>query len=425
MGSRKSWFAGLRCQRCDSLHPLGANRCPHDQGMLLAEYAPKLRQFRLHKERGIWRFCQLLPPLSRKISRDEGGTPIVPAPGWGRQLGVDLWFKDEGANPSGSFKDRGVAVMASALPQHVDTVVMMSSGNAAGSVALYATLSGVHAVVFMYQGGTREKTFITQAYGATVVAVDAERESDVLHLAEQASAELGWPLMNTVVDGNPLILEGYKTLAYELALELGDIDAVLVPVGSGTLLSGIWKGFREANGLGLTSRMPRLIGAQPKGSCPIVNAFDRGLHSVPPLGSPPNTLAAALTLDNPKESGVLALRAVRESKGVMLAVEDEAILAAWHRLAHEGIALVEPAGAAGAAAIDQAWQMGALKCGERVVCVLTGHGLKDIASVEQLLPAVPVIEADLSAFYQACPDAGERDKIDSNRVADNSQQGGD
>lgn len=417
MVGRESWFAGLRCQRCHSLYPLEVRRCPRDRGLLLAEYALEGKRVRVQKERGIWRYSQLLPPLPRRLSRGEGGTLLVPARRWGRQLGIDLMFKDEGANPSGSFKDRGVAVMTSGLPEQVNTVVMMSSGNAAGSVALYAALAGVRAVVFMYQGGTREKTFMTQAYGATVVAVNAEREAEVLHLAEQASAELGWLLMNTVVDGNPLILEGYKTVAYELTLELGDIDAVLVPVGSGTLLSGLWKGFREMNALGLASRMPRLVGVQPTGSCPIVNAFDHGLCSVPRLESPPKTIAAALTLDDPKESGALALRAVRESDGAMLAVDDQSILAAWHRLAREGIGLVEPAGAAGAAAIEQALETGALRLGDRVVCVLTGHGLKDIAPMERLLSAVPVIEPCLSAFYQACAGAIERGQEDATGVA--------
>lgn len=244
MAGKGNLFTGFRCQRCGSLLPVGKNRCPHDQGILLAEYTLASGSVPLRRgERGIWRFSSLLPPLARKASRDEGGTPAVPSARWGGSFGIDLWFKDEGANPYGSFKDRGVAVMVSGLPEEVNTVAMMSSGNAAGSVALYTALSGVHAVVLMYRGGTREKAFMTQAYGATMIAVYAEREADVLHLAERVSAEMGWPLMNTVVDGNPLILEGYKTLAYELALELGDVDAVMVPVVLGPCLAGCGRGF--------------------------------------------------------------------------------------------------------------------------------------------------------------------------------------
>ncbi len=401
-------FAGLRCQDCGALYSLGPKRCPRDQGVLLAEYTLGLGCFQPQEEPGIWRFWQLLPLLPRKISREEGGTPLVRAPRWGRELGIDLWFKDEGSNPSGSFKDRGVAAMMSDLAEGAEAVVLMSSGNAAGSVALYAALAGLRAVVLMYRGGTREKTLMAQAFGAEVLAVDAEREAEVLCLAEEVSAELGWLLMNTVADGNPLILEGYKTLAFELALELRDLDAVLVPVGSGTLLSGIWKGFCEMVAAGVSSRVPKLVGVQPQGSCPIVNAFDRGLSRVPPLASIPRTIATALTLDAPGESGALALRAVQQSRGVMIAVSDEAILGAWHRLAREGVALVEPAGAVGAAAIEVVRETGVVKPGNRVVCVLTGHGLKDTAPVERLLPSVPCIPPDLSALCEVLGSAERR-----------------
>jgi len=302
-------------------------------------------------------------------------------------------------NPSGSFKDRGVAVMMSALNPATDkTVVMMSSGNAAGSVALYAALAGVHAIVLMYQGGTREKAFMTRVYGATVFAVKAEREAEVLTLVEEIAEKERWPLMNTVAAGNPLILEGYKTLAYEITEKMVDIDAVVVPVGSGTLLSGIWKGFKELYQLGRIRKVPKLVGVQPMGSCPIVKAFQKGLSEVPKLPGSPRTVATALTLDDPGESGALALHAVRDSGGGLIAVDDKAILEACRLLASEETIVAEPAGAAGAAGLTKALGDGLIQPGERIICVITGHGLKDIKPVEQLIPPMVNIGPRISDF---------------------------
>ena len=397
----KSLFLGYRCLQCGSLSPLGTKCCRCGGRLLLAEY--KLESFEdfCSGEPGVWRFLPLLPPLDRRLSRGEGGTPLLPSRRWSSRLGIELFFKDESMNPSGSFKDRGVAVMMSALnPATDETVVMMSSGNAASSVALYAALAGVHAIVLMYQGGTREKAFMTRVYGATVFAVQAEREAEVLSLAEEIAVKMKWPLMNTVAAGNPLILEGYKTLAYEIVGEIGDVDAVVVPVGSGTLLSGIWKGFKELYQLGRIRKAPKLIGVQPVGSCPIVKAFQKGLSEVPKLPGSPRTVATALTLDDPGESGALALRAVQESEGGLIAVDDEAILEVCRSLASEETIVAEPAGAAGAAGLAKALDEGLIQPGERVICVITGHGLKDIKPVEQLIPPMVNINPRLSDFKE-------------------------
>jgi threonine synthase len=185
-----SLFLGLRCYKCGGLYPLGASYCRKDGGSLLSDYQlfKEAGAIQFHtEEMGVWRFLPMMPPLPRRLSRGEGNTPLLASRKLGVPLGVDLFFKDEGANPSGSFKDRGVVVMASALDPSTETVIMMSSGNAASSVALYSVLAGVHAVVLMYQGGTRAKSFMTQAYGATVFAVHAEREADVLTLAESVA----------------------------------------------------------------------------------------------------------------------------------------------------------------------------------------------------------------------------------------------
>lgn len=397
-----SRFVGLRCQKCQRVFPMTTRECPDDDGLLLAEYdlSNLFTWPPPQGTAGVWRFAEILPPLPQQISRGEGGTPLYASRTFGAR-GIDLWLKDEGANPSGSFKDRGVAVMASALDPSTKTIIMMSSGNAASSVALYSALAGVHAVVLMYQGGTRAKAFMTRSYGATVFAVQAEREADVLTLAEKVAKEKGWPLMNTVAAGNPLILDGYKTLAYELVEALANIDAAIVPVGSGTLISGIWKGFDELHRAGMISHVPRLIGVQPTGSCPIVKAFEAGLEQVPPLAEAPHTVAAALTLDDPGATGTLTLHAIRTSKGTLIAVDDDTILSACQSLALDETILVEPAAAVGFAAIPEALERGVIRKGEHVVCVLTGHGLKDIDPVAQSLPAMAIIKAEKSEFMNA------------------------
>ena len=412
-GQPLSWFQGLRCQKCGKLYPVGETRCPKDGGLLLADYDFKKEAIPLgsrRQEPGIWRFLPMMPPLSKRISRDEGNTPISPSRKLGKQLGVTLFFKDEGANPSGSFKDRGVAVMTSALAPSVKTVIMMSSGNAASSVALYSALAGIRAVILVHRGGTSAKAFMTQAYGAMVFNVQAEREADILALTEQLAKEKGWTLMNTVAAGNPLILEGYKTLSYELIEELNEVDAVFVPTGSGTLISGIWKGFDELYRLGVISHIPRLIGVQPIGSCPIVKAFEAGLKYVPKLSDVPNTVVAPLTLDDPKESGALALQAVNTSEGSFIAVDDDSILSACRSLALNETLLVEPAAATSFAGLKEAIARGIVRKGERVVCVLTGHGLKDFEPVRQSMPSMEEISADEREFMRAYERIAKREK---------------
>jgi len=406
-------FKGYRCESCGSIVGMEHPTCPEDGGLLLAEYDMNAVDLAIREslasQEGIWRFSPVLPPVGQPITRGEGGTPIHASIKWGNSLGVALYFKDEGANPSGSFKDRGVAAMFSGLSHDVTTVVVFSSGNAASSVALYAAATGVHAVVLMYQGGTTEKTFMTQAFGASVVSITADREGDVYHLSQEVAHRMGWNLMNTSAIGNPLLIEGYKTLAYELAAQVENLDVVVVPTASGALLSGIWKGFRELRSARILNQVPRIIGVQPSGSAPIANAFKRGLHVAPRLDSVPRTIASALTFDDPGASGQLTLKAVRESEGAMISVEDDELLAAARALGREEALLVEPAGAASLAGVIGGVEDGIIRRGETVACVVTGHGLKDVATVRSLHSPPAAIPANVDRFmdvYEAQKETG-------------------
>lgn len=371
-------------------------RCTCGHGVFLAEYDFTGLQEDRQAEHGlgVWKFGAVLPPPVLPVSRSEGNTPLLHSQEVGKKLSIDLFFKDEGRNPSGSFKDRGTAVMLGCLPSDVKTVVLFSSGNAASSVALYAALRRLRAIILMYRG-SREKSFMARAFGALCLEVDAS-EGELLGMAEEAAHKFGWHLVTTTGSANPTVLEGYKTIAYELVDEIkGSVDVVVVPVASGSLLAGIWKGFLELKRLGRLQDVPKLIGVQSEAIAPIYRAFVGQKGRVMPQENPGETIAKGLALDNPGADGDLALHAVRSSGGCVVQVSDEEMLSAARRLAlQEGI-LTEPSGAASVAGLVKARAQGAIGHGEKAVCVLTGSGLKDIAPVDKLLPVFPRIKPDL------------------------------
>lgn len=396
-----SFFRGYRCWSSNrGMFLSDKESCKDMRGVLLAQY--DFEQLQEHWQigpasMGVWSFSALLPPPSIPLTQGEGHTPLLPSRKLSSEFGCDILFKDEGRNPSGSFKDRGTAVMFSCLPPEVDTAVLFSSGNAASSVALYALLRGIKAVILMYQG-SREKTFMTQAYGALCLEVKAN-EGELLKLAEGAARRYGWYLATTTGSANPTVLEGYKTIAYEIAYETDKpVTAVVIPMASGTLLAGIWKGFDELKQLGKIKQLPKLIGVQSEAINPIYQAFVKGENQVLGQKKPGETVAKGLTLDAPGADGDLALQAIRSSEGAVVQVSDDTILEACRRLAlTEGI-LAEPSGAAAVAGLSEACSKGLVKPNDRVVCVLTGSGLKDISPVKQMLGEIPHIEPDIKVI---------------------------
>jgi len=395
---KASFFEGYKCWSFNrGMFLKDRESCKRMRGVLLAQY--DFERLRKHWQigpasMGVWSFGSLLPPPSIPLTHGEGHTPLLSSRALSSELGCDILFKDEGRNPSGSFKDRGTAVMFSCLPPEVDTVVLFSSGNAASSVALYAALKGIKAVILMYQG-SREKTFMTQAYGAVCLEVDSS-EGELLTLAEEAAKKYSWYLATTTGSSNPAVLEGYKTIAYEIASEMDKpVTAVVIPMSSGTLLAGIWKGFNELKWLGKIKELPKLIGVQSEAIAPIYQAFIKGEDQVLRQENPGETVAKGLTLDNPGADGDLALYAIRSTKGAVVQVSDNEILEACRWLAlREGI-LAEPSGAAVVAGLSKACSKGLVESNDRVVCVLTGSGLKDISPVKRILGEIPHIKPDI------------------------------
>lgn len=305
--------------------------CPRCGEPLDAECEP-IRSDR----RGVWKYFDARDP----VTLNEGATPLY-------DLGR-FWVKFEGANPTGSFKDRGMTVaMTDARDRGVRVVACASTGNTAASMAAYAARAGMQAIVLVPAGKIAAgKLAQSVAYGARVIQVDGNFDEALAALRRLD----GFELLNSV---NPARIEGQKTLAFEICDELGGApDAVAIPVGNGGNIRAIWKGFRQYG------RRPRLIAVQAEGSAWLRNG---------PLDDP-QTVATAIRIGKPV-NGRFARRAIEESGGEVVVVSDDEILAAQKRLASEFGLFVEPASAAPIAALP--------KIEGRVVCIATGHGLKD------------------------------------------------
>ncbi len=312
----------------------------------------------------IERFRDLidLPDFAEPISLSEGSTPLIQVPHLASELGADDFFvKFEGANPTGSFKDRGMTTaITEAVSRGAQAVICASTGNTAASAAAYAARAGLRCIVLLPHGKVASgKLAAAYAYGAQVVEIKGSFDK-ALALARTLSEQTPVGLVNSL---NPYRLEGQKTAAFEIAEELGEPpDWLALPVGNAGNITAYWMGFRQLEG-----GLPHFLGVQASGAAPLVEG--RVIEQ-------PETVASAIRIGNPAR-GEQALSAADESGGRIIAVPDQAILAAQHELAHQGL-WVEPASAAGLAGLRAEAEAGRLNLSrQRVVCVCTGHGLKD------------------------------------------------
>jgi threonine synthase len=345
----------------------------------------------------IDRYAAHLPVTSRtpRLTLGEGGTPLVRAPSLERETGIDaVWLKVEGANPTGSFKDRGMVVaVAKALEARSGAVLCASTGNTAASAAAYAARAGLPCTVVLPAGHVAlGKLAQAIVFGATVVTVRGPFDAAlavVKELAEKGEATL----VNSV---NPHRLDGQKTAAFEICESLGDApDALFIPVGNAGNITAYWRGFVESVTAGFATRRPRMYGWQAEGAAPIV----RG-HPV----EEPETIATAIRIGAPA-SWQGAVRARDESGGAIEAVSDEEILDAYRDLArHEGL-FVEPASAASVAGLRKRARAGGLRDVASVVCVLTGNGLKDPDTARSLSREIAVVDATADAVMGAIAQA--------------------
>jgi len=327
----------------------------------------------------------------------EGDTPLIPLPRLARELmlfNVDLRAKFEGLNPTGSFKDRGMtAAMTQAVADGARAVICASTGNTAASAAAYAARAGLKCVVLIPQGKVAAgKLAGAIAYGAQVIQIQGSFD-DGLRLVREISATGRIMLVNSI---NPYRIEGQKTAAFEIVDALGAApDWLCLPVGNAGNITAYWAGFKQYHALGKTSALPRMLGAQAEGSAPLVIG-----HAV----DNPETIATAIRIGRPAR-GEEALVAADESRGRILAVSDDEILDAQRLLAQlEGV-WVEPASAASVAGLRKAiLQNKHAYEGKRIVCVLTGHGLKDPTVITDRMAKPLEIPAEMGALTAALND---------------------
>lgn len=323
--------------------------------------------------RGVWRYRPFLPSLE-PMTLGEGGTPLVPSLRLGPKLGITLWFKLEGGNPTGSFKDRGAAVLVSVLASFgVEGVVDDSSGNAGAALSAYAARAGLKAKIFIPAHASGPKLAQIQAYGAEVIRVSGPREraTDAARTTCQEE-NLAYASHNE----SPYFIAGLKTLAYEIAEELSwrVPDHVVVPLGGGGLFLGIIQGFSELCSLGWIGRMPKIHVVQAEACAPIVQAEVTGQNE-PAKIDPGETIAEGICISQPAR-GREILAAVRTYGGKAVAVSEQDILTFQRKLAQiEGL-YVEPTSAVAVAALSTLIAHGHIRPGEEVVIPLTGIGLK-------------------------------------------------
>jgi threonine synthase len=329
-------------------------------------------------EDGLWRYRDRLP-VEPLVTLGEGWTPLIHSPVLSTRTGADVWLKFEGANPTGSFKDRGMTVAVSAaVSQGAEAVVCASTGNTAASAAAYAARAGLRGAVIVPEGKIATgKLAQALMHGARVIALRGNFD-EALKLVRELTQRHPIALVNSV---NPFRLEGQKTAAFEVLDAIGPIDALCIPVGNAGNVTAYWKGFREMDA------SPRMLGFQAEGAAPLV-------HGAPV--AQPETVASAIRIGNPARWEE-AMEAFTSSRGRVAAVSDAQILDAYRFLAAAEGVFCEPASAASVAGLLSHGADDA----QKLVCVLTGHGLKDPQTALSQAGAVVPCEPDIAAVEAA------------------------
>jgi threonine synthase len=335
----------------------------------------------------MWRYAPVLPPANGSIiTLGEGMTPLIRARRLGSRLGAsDLWIKDEGLNPTGSFKARGLSCAVSmAVELGVNKTAIPSAGNAASALAAYAAAAGIEAHIFMPRDVPQSNYIECKAFGACVTLVDG-LISDCARIVAEGAQREGWYDVSTLKE--PYRIEGKKTMGYEVAEQLDWQlpDAIFYPTGGGVGMIGMWKAFDEMEALGwIGVKRPKMIAVQVEGCQPVVRAFERG-ESRSQFWENAWTVASGLRVPKPL-GDFLILDAVRASGGTALAVTDAELLDAGIQLAREEGIFAAPEGAACIAALEKLLKSEFLKPDERIVIYNTGSGLKYLEAYSTRFP---------------------------------------
>ena len=403
-----AFVTGLRCRECGRDCPIEPiNVCDFCFGPLEIVYdydsiARVISRERISKgPLTMWRYQDLLPVDGKEaVDIDAGFTPLIKSKNLGKLLGLDnLYIKNDSVNPSFSFKDRVVSVAATKAREFgFDTLACASTGNLACSVAAHAARAGMKAVVFIPADLEHGKVIGAAIYGPMVVAVNGTYD-EVNRLCSEVADSYNWAFVN--INMRPYYAEGSKTLAYEVAEQMGWKlpRHAIVPTASGSLYTKIWKGFNELTSLGLLDGPvnTRMHLTQAAGCSPIVDAFQAEEDVIRPIR--PDTVAKSLAIGNPAD-GIYALRVLRESQGTAFAAPEDEVVEGMKLLAEtEGI-FTETAGGVVISALKYLTKIGAIKREEPTVAYITGNGLKTQEAVEGVVHPLPV-NPTMSSFEQA------------------------
>jgi threonine synthase len=405
-----SVMSELECLRCHAVYDdqrlfSGCPRCAQQSvNVNLTVRVPGAAGARLTPEsfpaapRSLWRFRRLLPlPEAEPVSLGEGATPLVPLARLGRRLGVpQLFAKDESQNPTWSYKDRLCSLAVThAVATGARVITIASTGNHGASTAAYAARAGLPCVIFTMASVPDTMKTLMQSYGAAVVACASSEQRWAL--MREGIERCGWyPTSGWVVPpigSNPFGVEGYKTIAYEIAEDLGWTapDVVAVPSCYSDGLYGIWKGWLELERLGLVKTRPRMLAAEPFG--PLANALARKLDT-PEKVVAGSSVAFSIASPYGTYQGLVALR---DSEGLGVPITDEGIFEAQRALASEEGLYAEPSAVVGLTAVMQQARAGRLDPDQRIVVVLTSGGLKDYGASRAWLPDVPAAGSDFAS----------------------------
>jgi threonine synthase len=412
---------GLKCTICGAEYGIDEVEyvCPKhgDDGILDVVYDYRQISQRISPraladdpDLSIWRYLPLLPVdpgpsapwIRANVLSSVGWTPLYPAPRLAASLGLQhLWVKDDGRQPTASFKDRASAIAVLKTRElGYEIVTTASTGNAAAALAGLCAAVAQPNVIFVPRTAPQAKIAQLLVYGAQVLLVDGTYD-DAFDLCLKAAPEFGWYNRNTGY--NPYMSEGKKTVAYEVCEQLATAglatweapDVVVVPVGDGCIIGGVHKGFKDLLALGWIKQMPRILGVQAAGSSPLVDAWERGLEGweMEPVAA--HSVADSIVAGLPRDR-IKALRAVRETGGAFLRVSDQEMIAAIPALAQGVGVFAEPAAAAAYAGLVKAVEEGQIGPDDWVVVLSTGSGLKDVKTAMQSVGEPQVVSPDLA-----------------------------
>jgi threonine synthase len=351
----------------------------------------------------VWRYRDFMPisDPSKIVSLNEGGTGLHLCQRLAKHLGIrQLYVKNEGENPTGSFKDRGMTVgVTKAVELGVKSVICASTGNTSASLAAYAAKAGLQCTVLIPSGKIAYgKLSQAMIYGAKVIQVRGNFDESLDIVLKLSEKHRSIYLLNSI---NPFRIEGQKSLGYEICDQLNQEapDRIVVPVGNAGNISAIWKGFTEFHELGVVKSLPKMTGIQAAGSAPIAQAIKNGVDTIVPVAAP-ETVATAIRIGAPV-SWKKAMNAIRESHGTAETVTDAEILDAQKTLARVEGLFVEPASASSIAGLKKLRENGEIDKDERVVCVTTGHGLKDPDTAVKMSEKPVEVDAEITAIEEA------------------------